>query len=410
MKILVVSYNPLPFPGGIWTFVSRLTDRLREAGHTVDILALNQQTLNYRIIGQPEAVTEEVFRNDIAARLSQEVPPLPPYSFMYNTESMCCLLEMTAAHYGLEQYDVIYAQDIISAGVLGKIRPPAVPVVTSLHGYLLGEIFYYLKSTGKYPSDDEIHHSAEYAYFNGLEEKGYALSQKIHVQSFWMRDILTTHSHVPTAKIALFSYGMDIDAFLSAATPQHSNDSSRKKIILYTGRLVYLKGISTLIEALGILSKVSTNWECWIVGDGERKNSLQEQCKILGIENLVVFPGVTSDIHSYLNKADIFVMPSLQDTQPHAVMEAQLSSLPVVVSDAAGLPEMVSQGNNGLVFPVENSSVLSSLLLSLLTDDEGRILMGQNAREWAKQKWSLDVMVSNFQTLFGEAVQSLQHE
>jgi glycosyltransferase involved in cell wall biosynthesis len=404
MKILMTSYYPLPFPGGIWTFVSMLKGRLEAKGHSVTILSLNQETLNYRILGRPEELTHKNVSAAITSKVQKAYPGHSPYGFIFQTEVSRSFLELAALRYGLTDYDVIYAQDAMSAGVIGRIKPRGVPLVMSAHGYLSGEIFHYLKSLRPGDSDQEILQTEEYNFFHNLERLGYNSSDLIHSQSQWMSGLMINAAQVPPEKVMLFPYGMDTQNFINSLQSNGKLGTNGKKIILFTGRLVPLKGVHSLILALGRLYQERQDWECWILGDGGIKAELEQECSRLGIAHSVKFFGTVGNVITYLNSADIFVLPGLQDTQPHSVMEAQLAGLPVIVSDAAGLPEMVQHDVNGLIFPANNIEALLLQIRILLGNDQKRIEMGQSSLEWAKTKWSYDVLVGNILSLFKKAI------
>jgi glycosyltransferase involved in cell wall biosynthesis len=87
-------------------------------------------------------------------------------------------------------------------------------------------------------------------------------------------------------------------------------------------------------------------------------------------------------------------------------MEAQLSGVPVIVSDAAGLPEMVINGENGLVAAAGNSHQLYLHLKHLLDNPLIRTQFANRAKEWAQDRWSMDKMVNNFLALYNHAISS----
>jgi glycosyltransferase involved in cell wall biosynthesis len=126
----------------------------------------------------------------------------------------------------------------------------------------------------------------------------------------------------------------------------------------------------------------------------------------MGLEGDVKFLGVSDNVPDFLRQADIFVLPGLQDTQPHSVMEAQLSGVPVIVSDAAGLPEMVINGGNGLIAAAGNSHQLFLHLNYLLDNPDIRTQFANRAKEWAQDRWSMDKMVNNFVALYNHAISS----
>ncbi|MGD6854413.1 glycosyltransferase family 4 protein [Bacillus infantis] len=404
MKILITSFYPLPYPGGIWSFVSKLKQRLESMGHIITILSLNQDTLNYRILGRPEELTEKHVSGGLHEKVKKAYPGYQTGSYIFQTEVSRGFLESAALHYGLAGYDIIYAQDAMSAGVIGKIKPPGVPLVMSAHGYLSGEIFYNLKSLRPGAADLELRQSDVYNYFHKLERLGYNSSDLIHSQSEWMKGLIINGCQVPADKVLLFPYGMETDSFLREIQGSGKLNKKGKKIILFTGRLVTLKGLHTLLPALGKLYKERQDWECWILGEGGIRAELEQACRNFGIAGSVLFFGTVENVLPYLNSADIFVLPGLQDTQPHSVMEAQLAGLPAIVSDAAGLPEMVHNQVNGMIFPAGNSEALLMQLRSLIQNDGKRAVMGQNALQWARTRWSYDALVTNILSMFNRAI------
>jgi glycosyltransferase involved in cell wall biosynthesis len=405
MKILLVSYYPLPALGGIWRFVSQLKERLEQLGHSVDVLGHNPEATKYRIIGREPEVEISQLTSFINKKITEAFPTLHSNYWIYHTELYRYSLELSALYYGLHQYDIIHAQDVLAARAISRVKPKHIPLVTSAHGYLSGAIFYYLKTSNRHKTDDQIKNLFEYEYHKTLEYLGYHCSDYIHTQSTWMREKVITQFSISTNKLVTFPYGMDIEGFLKRSEGETAiTRPNEKKVILYTGRLVYLKGLQYLIESLAILKQERSDWECWILGEGLLQSELQLQCNRLGLANDVKFLGVSDNVPHFLRQADIFVLPGLQDTQPHSVMEAQLSGVPVIVSDAAGLPEMVMNGDNGLVAETGNSHQLYLHLKYLLDNPFIRTHFANRAKEWAQDRWSVDKMVNNFVTLYKQAI------
>ncbi|MFP5108876.1 glycosyltransferase family 4 protein [Neobacillus sp. C211] len=408
MKILLVSYYPLPYSGGIWTFVSRLKDRLERLGHTVDILSHTPDTTKYRIIGHQPEISISQLSSYINEHLTLTFPTLHSNYWIFHTEVYRYSLELSSLYYGLDQYDLIHAQDVIAARAMSRVKPKNTPLVTSAHGFLSREVFYVLKTLYPHKTEDQLLDSFEYHYHKTLEFLGYQSSDFIHTQSKWMRNNAINEFSVSPDKLFTFPYGMDVEGFLQPSSTKLPAED--KKIILFMGRLVYLKGIHHLIDALALLKADRNDWECWILGEGDLNGELQCQCQRLGLENVVKFLGLTDDISHFLSQSDIFVLPGLQDTQPHSVMEAQLSGVSVIVSDAAGLPEMVINGENGLVAAAGNSNQLYLHINYLLDNPDIRTQFANRAKEWAKDRWSMDKMVKNFLVLYTLAISSNDHK
>ncbi|SIC54656.1 sugar transferase, PEP-CTERM/EpsH1 system associated [Mycobacteroides abscessus subsp. abscessus] len=126
-----------------------------------------------------------------------------------------------------------------------------------------------------------------------------------------------------------------------------------------------------------MLVKERQDWECWILGDGEEKTNLEQQCSNLGITSSVKFFGNVKNVFPYLKSADIFVLPGLQDTQPHSVMEAQLAALKIQ-------------------------------LHFLLDDAKKRREFGEQSIRWALNKWDYNLMAENVLTMFTQAISKSQ--
>lgn len=176
-------------------------------------------------------------------------------------------------------------------------------------------------------------------------------------------------------------------------------------VIMYAGRLEYIKGVHVLIEALGMLHKRCQRWICAVAGMGSLLEELLEQTRRLGISEQVYFTGKLDNIPAALKAADIYVQPSLQDTQPFSVTEAQLAGIAPVVAGTSGMPEMVRQGETGWVVPPGDAAALARQLEQLLGDGELRQRTGRQARAWAVNNRSLDDMASGTLKVYQKAIE-----
>jgi glycosyltransferase involved in cell wall biosynthesis len=401
LKILLISYYPLPYPGGIWTFASLLKKGLERLGHTVDILSHNPDATKFRIINRQPELTISQLSPFINEKITETIPSLYSNEWIYQVELFRYSLELSALYYGIQQYDIIHALDVTAARAISRIKPKHIPLITSALGNLSKDIFYFLKSIYRHKTDQQLLESFEYQYYRTIEHEGYHSSDLIHSPSNWMHSNIMNNFSIPSDKLFTFSYGMDVEEFLKPSDVDFVNSSPKdKKIILFVGRLVYLKGIHHIIDALAMLKGDRNDWECWIIGEGDLKHELQEQCQTLGLTNEVKFLGVSDNVSHFLRQADIFVHPSLYDTQPYSIMEAQISGVPVIVSDAGGLPEMVEIGKSGLITEVGNIQELCEQIKYLLANDAIRKQLASDTKGWAQAHWSIDKMVNNFLAMY----------
>lgn len=406
MKILLVSYYPLPHVGGLWTVVDNLSNELRRIGHDVDILAQTESLSEYRIIGQEAPFQIADIRSHIESELAAAFPNLEAGSWIHTSEVLRYSLELTALSLDVSQYDVIHAQDVIAASAMERIKPDHIPLVTSVHGYLTKEIFLALQGIYPKKSDEELYCSLEYQYHEHLEHIGCHVSEFIHTQADITKKNLIQQHRIPETRFVQFPYGMDIGLFNNRPKEFDRIPATTKPVILFVGRLVQLKGVHVLIEALRQLKTITTDWECWILGDGfeEAIKRLTDQMEDADLLSDIRLLGSVPNVKDFLETADIFVLPSLQDTQPHSVMEAQLSGIPVVVSNAGGLPEMVEEGVTGLISEAGNSTSLADQLARLLAAPLLRHQLAVQAKAWATQQWSLVNMGENTEKLYKKAL------
>ena len=149
------------------------------------------------------------------------------------------------------------------------------------------------------------------------------------------------------------------------------NYNPQNKIITI-GRLSPEKGHIYLIEAFSTLSK-HTDWTLHIIGDGPERERLEDAVDNLEIRNRVIFHGHRKDIAAFLSTADIFVLPSLYEGFPNALIEAMSVPLACVSSNCiAGPSDIIDHSLNGMLFPPGDVAALRQLLDRLITNADLR--------------------------------------
>ncbi|WP_171050823.1 glycosyltransferase family 4 protein [Bacillus sp. BHET2] len=399
MNILIATVFPLP-GGGIWSFVSNLSEKLVKQGHKVDILCTSDNNSKVVILNGQTIVNLNPYRSSVQRRLLRAVPHVINNPWVYHAEMNRYVFEQGVSTIDLTKYDIIHAQDVLCAVALSRLKRAQVPLVTSIHGFLSGAIFHQYKSINLNMSHQEIWNTFVLRYYSRMEQIGYEASDYIHTSSYWLRKIIETQFNISPSKIKTFKYGVKLSDFIHESSPWKVNG---KKIILANSRLVYLKGLHHLIEALSFL-KSRNDWECWILGEGELENSLKKDCKNLGIEKDVIFWGNTSKVKEILQQSYMLVLPSLLENQPFAVIEAQLLGVPTIVSDAGGLPEMVEHNKNGFIVERENSRKLSERIEYLLNNQEKRDQMSQYAKVQGEKMWDVNRLSRNTVQLYANSI------
>ncbi|MCC6483954.1 MAG: glycosyltransferase [Armatimonadetes bacterium] len=179
------------------------------------------------------------------------------------------------------------------------------------------------------------------------------------------------------------------------------------RLLVYVGRIAKEKNLELLLESFKIVSAEEPRARLVIVGGGPYLEELKENAKIKGIGVRTTFTGPLerARLRDVFSQADIFVFPSLTETQGLAVGEAAAEGLPSVAVASGGIPEFVRDGETGYLVG-NDAREFSGRVLSLLRDDEQRRSFGAAARAFSGSL-SVDAMISKvlevYETALGRA-------
>ncbi|MBY0014730.1 glycosyltransferase family 4 protein [Paenibacillus typhae] len=393
MRILLVTYWGLTNLGGIWTYMKQLSDKLAQQGHEVTLMGSHVDSNTLYLLDRDAYFDKKAYYSSLLPYLDPlQFPHLHQEHGIFSFELGRYVFEGGAAALGLEQYDVIHAQDPISAYALRRVMKKAVPLVASMHGAIARESYYEYRGLEPGLTREEYEKRPIWSYFRRMEQLAVHAADLILVSSKWIGQVVGGHGVMPD-RIHIQPYGVNLKEYeAKALMPSPLKRRQGKKLIMYAGRLEYIKGVHILIHALGLLQQRRRDWTCIIAGSGSLLEELKLQAQALGVQDDVEFAGTIDNIPAALTSADIYVQPSLQDTQPFSVTEAQLAGIAPVVAGTTGMPEMVQHGVTGWIVPADNAAALVGQLELLLRDDSLRARAGIAAQRWAQANRSLDAM------------------
>lgn len=152
-------------------------------------------------------------------------------------------------------------------------------------------------------------------------------------------------------------------------------------------RLSIAKGLTYLLEAIVLAQKTHSSAQFRIYGDGELKAELLDYAARLGLNGPEIFVGAFNrdDLPQIMLQTDIFVMSSVLEGQPLALVEAMAYGCPIVATTVGGIPELIKDGINGLLCEPKNSAGLAAKICTLLDDAALRESLGQAARQTYQQ-------------------------
>ncbi len=172
-------------------------------------------------------------------------------------------------------------------------------------------------------------------------------------------------------------------------------------IFSVVGSLIERKGHRFLLEALAEL-RGSSRADCVlaVVGTGQEEESLKSRALELGLGGSVFFLGHRDDAVGLMKEADCLVVPSLMEGMPFVILEAMAASKPVIASNIYGIPEVVLEGETGLLVPPEDAGALRDAMRSLLQARHVAAGMGARGRERILGHFTVERMVRDTEKVY----------
>ena len=158
----------------------------------------------------------------------------------------------------------------------------------------------------------------------------------------------------------------------------------RRPRVLFVGRLAPQKGVSTLVEAAGLLKDPSAR--ILLVGDGPERPKLERDAERLGVDDRLHFVGFFAHdrLPAVFAHADLLVLPSLYEELGTVLLEAMQAALPIVASKTGGIPDVIENGVNGMLVPPGDPEALARAIDCLLADRKLACRLSEGAQERAK--------------------------
>lgn len=225
-----------------------------------------------------------------------------------------------------------------------------------------------------------------------------------------LRDWLVDKVRIDPKKVTYIPNGIHATDFAAAAErrttrPLLGSLAPPGTILIGTvGRLDPVKDQAGLVTAFKLLCaslpNVGGRLRLVIAGKGPQRPALEAQITKLGLDAQVSLLGNRDDVPALLPEFDIFVLSSIAEGMPGAVLEAMAAGLPVVATQVGGVGEIVVPGTTGLLVPAGDPAALSKALSSYVSDDALRASHGASGRKRVESEFSLDTMLSAYVALY----------
>jgi phosphatidyl-myo-inositol alpha-mannosyltransferase len=344
VKICQVSPYDFIHPGGVTEHVRHLSEKLRDRGHDVTVLAPSSR------VGDDHGIPGYVrIGRSVAVRSNGSVARIG-LSF-HLVRRIRTLLNETP-------FDVVhYHEPLVPALPITVLRFHHGANVGTFHAMARRNLgYYYGRPFLK-------------RYFNRLHG---LIAVSIPARDFVARYFEGDYRIVPN--------GIDCGRFHPDLAPIESARTPGWQTVLFVGRLESRKGFPTLLEAYGALRRERANVRLVVVGDGPMRWGYERQAEALGIPDVQFCGHVSQElIPRYYASADVFCAPATGgESFGIVLLEAMASGVPVVASDIAGFSQVVTQEHDGLLAPAKQPQAFAAALRTLLGNEPLRRFMGQN--------------------------------
>jgi glycosyltransferase involved in cell wall biosynthesis len=230
------------------------------------------------------------------------------------------------------------------------------------------------------------------------------VSDRIVAVSDAIRKDIVRYDRVAPSKVIVIRNGVDTAKFEADG----SYRDVRKEfgigtdgfLIGFIGRLVANKSLPNLMRAFSMLRAKAWPVTLLMVGEGSMMGELKRMAREDGVADSVVFTGIRRDIPDILSALDVFVLPSVNEGLPNALLEAMAMGKAVVASDVAGVPEVVEPGVSGLLVPPEDHMALEKALSRLFEDRGLAARLGRAARETVEKEYSIEATAVTWRALY----------
>jgi glycosyltransferase involved in cell wall biosynthesis len=220
-----------------------------------------------------------------------------------------------------------------------------------------------------------------------------------------VEDFVRNYERIKPSKTVFIYNGVDEDNFStfkngSSAKAQLGVDSG-VSLVGTVSSLAPHKGHKYLIQAAPMILDILPSTKFLIVGDGILREKLEEQVKNLNLISNVIFTGTRKNIPDLLPAMDIFVLPSCsREGLGISIIEAMAAEKPVVATDIGGIPEVVKNGETGLLVLPRNSEALAQAIIELLQNPKKANTMGKKGRIRFQEKFTNKRMLSEVENLY----------
>ncbi len=216
-------------------------------------------------------------------------------------------------------------------------------------------------------------------------------------------------ARVPPERVSVIRNAIDTTRFDTiddkAATLLHGLFPDKMRhIVLAVGRLSPEKGFEILVGAAAKVCALREDVGFALIGEGPMLRSLQKQIASLNLQRSFILAGFRGDVDRLLPHASCLAQSSYTEGMPNVILEAMAASVAVVATDVGGTPELVVDGETGLLVPAASADAMAEAILKVLDDSMERARMGAAARERIEEHFTFAAQAVTYERLLQEVL------
>lgn len=216
---------------------------------------------------------------------------------------------------------------------------------------------------------------------------------------------------VAPERIILIPNGVSVtspesDSEISARVRRELGIAPDAPLLGSVGRVVAAKGYDHMLAALAELARDRPGLRWLVVGDGDQRPRLERTVSDLGLGQVVIWAGRRGDVPDLLQAMDVWVMSSLREGLPVALLEAMAAGKPIVATRVGGIPDAVRDGEHARLVPPADPRALADAIASCLDDVELASRLGRNARERVRGEYSIESIARRIEAVYREELAS----
>jgi glycosyltransferase involved in cell wall biosynthesis len=223
-----------------------------------------------------------------------------------------------------------------------------------------------------------------------------------------VRRALIDNEGFPAGRVEVVYNGVDTGSFAESARHRESvrreiGVGAEELVLMQVARLDAIKDHATAVRAVRRVAERRGDVRLVIVGDGAEAGPIDELTRDLGLGDRVLRLGTRTDVTRLIGAADVVMLTSRSEGIPLTLIEGMAAGLPVVATRVGGIPEVVAEGETGLLAPAGDADALAAHILRLAEDRDLRGRLGRAGRERARTSFDEGRMIAAYDRIYGEA-------